>query len=317
MQRRVIPGQFRLRSLFLAIFVICIVFAMPRWVGWTHTEFFGFLWITAFALAPLVALVVTACVPWLSPRSRNILAVTCIALATIPVLASVVWAGEVDNIPRMLVFVSILFWFPQILCIGGVWYFIFRKVDDPFGGFQEFLEGRLSGFTFTATQDFEVRALALFDEGQDGIGSYTVALYRANSSWNLVLSTVVSGLDPLSGEWRVHDVIPQEFPADNYLVLSDAPTGLNVADPVWFVGGLDQIAQTFQIGSPVLEDVSGLGEPVEDVFGLGEPTVTSILVPGALLGPNVFITPIPEPSTFVLTLIGILALIHRGRVNRR
>ena len=126
-QNRLNPGQFRLRTLFLAFVVLSVLLATPRLVGWSYPRFFGLLWIMGFALAPLIAFIATALVPSLPVRSRIWLAVICIALTTVPVLIFAIWQGETDGIPGYLVFTSVLIWVLQIVSIGGVWYFLFRK----------------------------------------------------------------------------------------------------------------------------------------------------------------------------------------------
>jgi len=124
---RVLPGQFRVRTLFLTTVVISVALAAPRLAGWTYTWFFGFLWIAAFGLAPSIAFVVTAFVPWLRRRDRILLAVACLVLAIVPILAREVWLGGADEIPAALFATSLLLWLPQVVCIWGVWHFLFRK----------------------------------------------------------------------------------------------------------------------------------------------------------------------------------------------
>ena len=126
-RKRVVPGQFRVATLLLAIVAVSILLATPRFVGWEYPGFFGFLWIAAFALAPLIALIVTAFVPWLRPRNRILLAVACIVLAIAPVLATVAWADGAAELVKGLIFTSVWFWLPQIICIWGVWFFLFRR----------------------------------------------------------------------------------------------------------------------------------------------------------------------------------------------
>jgi hypothetical protein len=126
-QKRLRPGQFRLRTLFLATLLLAVVLAVPRIAGWTYAWFFGFLYMAAFAFAPLVALGVTSLFPWLSQRNRILLAAACVGLAIVPGLVFAAWIGEAHTIPRALITFSFWYWLPQIACIWGVWYFLFRK----------------------------------------------------------------------------------------------------------------------------------------------------------------------------------------------
>ncbi len=127
LKQRVRPGQFRLGALFLATLVLAVLLAIPRMAGWTYLWCFQFLHMAAFALAPLVGLVAASLLPWLRRRNQILLAAACIALATVPTLIHAVWAGDSDAIAALLIYIPCVFWLPQIACIWGVWYFVFRK----------------------------------------------------------------------------------------------------------------------------------------------------------------------------------------------
>jgi len=124
-KRSLRPGQFRFRTLFLTTLVFSVVFAVPRWTGSTYPEYFAFLSVTAFVLAPFFSLIVVTSVRWLRLRSGILLAS---AVAIVPFLIHKVWVGDTEMLLLVLVGTSIVCWLPQIVCIWGVWYFLFRDV---------------------------------------------------------------------------------------------------------------------------------------------------------------------------------------------
>lgn len=128
MRRRYLPpGQFRLSTMLVAIVVAAAVFAFPKLQGWTYEWYFGFLWIVAFALAPMITLIVVACLPGVQGRGRMLLVAICLAVMILPVLGYIGWTGEALDVALGLLGALVWFWLPQVACIGAVWYFVFRQ----------------------------------------------------------------------------------------------------------------------------------------------------------------------------------------------
>ena len=122
---RLYPRQFRLSALFLTTLVLSVVLAAPRWAGETYADGVLFLGFVAFVLAPFFVLVVVASVPWLRLRS-GILLTSTVAIA--PCLTGMIWLVDFDDVLYALIATALCAWLPQMVCIWGVWYFVFRDV---------------------------------------------------------------------------------------------------------------------------------------------------------------------------------------------
>lgn len=126
-RKHMAPGQFRMGSLFLIIILVSVVFAAPRMIGWHYDSFFVFLWLAAFAATPTISLIVALFVPRLRTSTRRWLAAASAVLTTMPLLIVARWMGETEEIIRVLLFTSLMFWAPQLVSIWCVWFFLFRK----------------------------------------------------------------------------------------------------------------------------------------------------------------------------------------------
>ncbi|MEQ8789648.1 MAG: hypothetical protein RIC55_25355 [Pirellulaceae bacterium] len=124
---RILPGQFRMRSLLWGMVVCSVLLTAPRLLGWEYDRFFKFLWLMVFALAPVLALVGAVFYPQWKRSKRLLSAGACLLLAIVPLLLCIAWQGEAESIPGMLLATGIFFWLPQTLCIAAVWFFLFRE----------------------------------------------------------------------------------------------------------------------------------------------------------------------------------------------
>jgi hypothetical protein len=97
-------------------------------LGWEYRWFFGFLWVSAFGLAPLLALVAALFYPHWASWKRWLLAAACLTLAIVPFLIFLACLDAAEVIPQTVLFTFLFSWLPQTVCITAVWFFLFR---DP------------------------------------------------------------------------------------------------------------------------------------------------------------------------------------------
>jgi len=128
MKRRLRPGQFSLKQLFLITVALAVVLSIPRAVGSTHSEFFLPFYALLFVFAPYVILIVTSRFSWLRLRYRILLAVVSTALLILPALIGLKWVANWDNDWILATVIGMsMFWLPQIMCIWCVRFFLFRQ----------------------------------------------------------------------------------------------------------------------------------------------------------------------------------------------
>jgi hypothetical protein len=169
----------------------------------------------------------------------------------------------------------------------------------------------LYGWSFRVNSPITIRGLAWLDEGLDGLNhSHTISLWKDQSgatNWSffgtenaLYLNSVEipSGTNaPLDGSWRRIDFnVALTLEPGGYAVMGIYQP--DQEDPFLFT----QVPYP----SSVIDSRIQIGAPMA-TYGLDftNPFITSAyLVNGAILGPNLFIEQVPEPSTILLVMLG-------------
>lgn len=163
------------------------------------------------------------------------------------------------------------------------------------------------GFAFSVNTDVRLVALGVYDHGADGLEAEAqVGLWQGAG-----LDAIATGLVPvgtaaaLDGAFRFVPVTPKVLKAGEVYLIG-----------AYLDGGVATSIGMASTGAATLDPrVSLLG----DRFGDGFFTITypgqSDGTPGAWLGANFQLTPVPEPATVTLLAWGLLAMGWRRRAS--
>jgi len=180
-------------------------------------------------------------------------------------------------------------------------------------GYDESHLDEMVGWSFGLQQALTITQVGWYDDGQDGLSrDIQVGLWGAGSQ---LLGDPIDGMiirggieASLNGVWRVEDLsTPLDLQPGGYILAG--LDSVQSSDVIKFVGMESQDNPTITgsrltIGSPVWG--GNYGPP-----GFYAPN-TFLLVYGVELGPMLFFS-VPEPSTGLLVLTGLLGLAARRR----
>ncbi len=180
----------------------------------------------------------------------------------------------------------------------------------------------VTGWTFTATESFNISALGYYDHGQDGfVDPHDIGIWHIDGAVSTLLATTTITSETSStliGDFRYSSIAPLQITAgEDYVVggtigfgvgvtqydptVTPTPSGWTSAPQITNVAG--RFGSIFPVGS----GFNNSNYPSD--FGTGsEPP---------FLGPNILIASVPEPNSLILACCGIgcMALSRRRKRN--
>ena len=101
-----------------------VLMALPRAFGVGYTAYFALWYAVFYACAPLAGWSA-----WLAlPRSVGVWRVIVgVAVFLAPVIPIIIVSWFDDNFLWALAWTLLVFWLPQVVCVAGVQFFVFRK----------------------------------------------------------------------------------------------------------------------------------------------------------------------------------------------
>jgi hypothetical protein len=123
---RLRPSQFRLTTIFGIMVLVGFLMAIPRFSGADYGWYFGFLYMILYGCAPFASWLLYFILPPTLGRVRMIVACVAAAAIVLPFWTLVGWYDGGRDLVEVIIVTMILFWLPQVICIWGVWHFLFR-----------------------------------------------------------------------------------------------------------------------------------------------------------------------------------------------
>src|ERR1039458_5778944 len=183
-------------------------------------------------------------------------------------------------------------------------------LDFTGGSANTFGSSTTAGFQFTLSSSMLVTGLGFWDEGANGlINNHTVGLWNSSSPSVLLASTVVNNSSLVvsstsaAGDWLFNSIAALTLPAGTYVVGATSVAG----DPDL------QRQQTLAATAP--------GVTFVQAMDVGSPTLLypspAPVFDDGLFGPNFEISTVPEPATFALFGLSVVALLMSRSSNLR
>lgn len=154
------------------------------------------------------------------------------------------------------------------------------------------------GFSFTLSQAATINALGFWIPGN--LTSNEVAIWDING--NLLTSTTVQATDPARGDYRYSSINPLFLDVGEYVIGGHSTTG--GLFPIFLTGVTTAPGYTWTGQREMLG--SALAFPAQSPGGLGDQS--------AALVNFSFVSPVPEPATWTMMLLGFGGV---GMVIRR
>jgi len=178
-------------------------------------------------------------------------------------------------------------------------------LDFTGGSANTFTTSATVGWQFSASSPLMVTALGFWDQGSNGlVNAHQVGLW--NSIGTLVASTTItSASTPVAstssaGDWLFNSITPVALAPGTYTIGALLPVN---ADPDF---------QIFSATASTRDGVTWLNAADVASSSLTEPFADSRFADG-VFGPNLQVTPAPEPSSCLLLALGIATTFSAAR----
>lgn len=181
-------------------------------------------------------------------------------------------------------------------------------LDFTGGGPNTFTTSATVGWQFSASSPLNVTALGFWDQGSNGlVNAHDVGIW--NSSGTLLASTTItSASTPVAstssaGDWLFNNITPVTLAPGTYTIGALLPVNT------------DPDLQIFSATASTSDGVTWLNAADIASLSLSEPGADPRFADG-VFGPNLEVTPAPEPSTWSLLALGIAAILGATRRHR-
>lgn len=190
-------------------------------------------------------------------------------------------------------------------CLPAAWgdSFAISLTPDPANTFNNGT-GYSLGFRFTLSQDITVNALGFFAD-TSLTQSHAVGIF--NTGGSLLVSTTVTGADPLTSDFRYHSISPFALAAGTYVI--SGVTGL--VDPYTFA------PITFSTAPGVTFISSEFIQSSSLAFPNSTDNLTAYFGPNFEFGPAVGSVPEPSSWIFLITMAGFIGTAGRRTLLRK